>query len=195
MREGGREVQELEGKTTIGRLKYLLVWNSACTRSGVFLLLLHDDWGYKTQRAKNVATNKSCARGATFPQKNQPKFSDPPPVSSRPCGRKQETRKTTTMATTSGWTCSTIHPSIHMVPPQRPFFSSSLEERLFLLIHSSFIISSSIQNWVSHPFPDSVLLLIHLGGLPFSQTLPHPSQVILFLSSILEDWLFSSILA
>lgn len=176
--EGGTEVPRVWGKTTIGRLKYLLAWNSACARSRS----LHPPPSRRLG-LQNTTYEKRCnkqtlrSRSYFFP-KNQPKFPDPPPpVSPSPCGRNKETRVTTTMTATSGWTCITIHPSIHPSiwsllkdPPSHP-----ASRRGFFFIHSSFIILSSIQNWVSHPFPDSLLLLIHLGGLAFlKHCLIHP---------------------
>jgi hypothetical protein len=168
-RDGGRE--RVWGKTTIGRLKYLLVWNSACTRSEVFFLLLHDDWGYKTQSTKNVATNKRCARVSYFFPKNQPKLPDPPLMSSRPCGRnKKRGRRRPWLRPVDELVAPSIHPSIHpsiWSLVKDPSSHPASRRGFFLLIHSSFINFSSIQKWVSHPFPDSVPLLIHLGGLPF----------------------------
>lgn len=190
--EGGTEVPRVWGKTTIGRLKYLLAWNSACARSRS----LHPPPSRRLG-LQNTTYEKRCnkqtlrSRSYFFP-KNQPKFPDPPPpVSPSPCGRNKETRVTTTMTATSGWTCSTIHPSIHPSiwsllkdPPSHPasrrgFFSSILASSFYhpsrteFLIHFQilFFFSSILEDWLFSntvsSIPGYLVLLIHLGGLTF----------------------------
>ncbi len=90
---------------------------------------------------QNTTYEKRCnkhtlrSRSYFFPE-NQPKFPDPPPpVSSSPCGRNKKRGRRRPVD-------ERVAPSIQKDPSFHP-----ASRRGFFLIHSSFIIFSSIQNW------------------------------------------------